>query len=108
MAVPDGQLLSYEVMGAPDYGDQTLVAQYATGDDDVVRFEAFRIPAGSQAALVEAILKAVDQNLRPDILQAECERDGRVRWERMGGPLLGPLAALGLGDASVRDEAESG
>jgi len=101
----DGELIDYEVMGAP-FGDQTLVARYATGDDDVVRIAAFVIPVGTHAALVEAVLKAVDQNLRPDILRAECERDGRVRWERMGGPLLGPLADLGLGDASVRDTAE--
>jgi len=103
---PDGELLDYEVMGAP-FGDQTLVARYATPDPDLVQVAALRIPAGTMAALIRAVLRATDQNERPDILRDECERDGRVRWERMGGPLLGPLAALGLGDASVRDEVES-
>ncbi len=106
MAAPDGQWLGYEVMGGHGGGPQTLVARYVTGDDDVVRIEAFAIPDGTQAALIEAILKATDQNERPGILRAEIERDARVRADRAGWPLLGVIEAMDLSDASVHDTAE--
>ncbi|MYW06020.1 hypothetical protein, partial [Streptomyces sp. SID3343] len=66
MTMPDGTWLDYEVMGG-SLGGQSIVARYRTRTG-AIEFDTLRVPDGTLAALIRAILDRTDQNLVTDIL----------------------------------------
>ncbi|MFE2950431.1 hypothetical protein ACFXHK_25865 [Embleya sp. NPDC059267] len=88
-------------------GDQVIVSRYLTADGTEYEVEALKIPEGTVAALIAAILERVDQNERPDILREETRKDEEIQLKRMTAmgrtldpnhPLTGPILRMGNED----------